>query len=341
MGKIQKIAQRANVSVSAVSKALNGYGDISVKTKERILQIAEEMEYTPSNKLKKLPQKKSNLIGLVVSNIDESPASGEMIYKMFTAVKKISELNGYELVLITTDSEKQKKKSLSCICKEYRFAGCIISGMSIGDEYCEQVKNLDIPCTVLDIIVFEGENTEGQSSSLSAVTIDNYLASKQILSILYNKGHKNIGLINGDTTAEVSIMREKGYRDFLIENSIQVVEEYIRYAGFQEHLALDEVKLLLTLYPEITAVFCTSDIMAIGAYKGISELGLKIPDDVAVVGFDGISLTEYITPKLTTVVQNFSSMAGTGCEFLISMINGNMVDKLTYIPYNIKIRDSI
>jgi DNA-binding LacI/PurR family transcriptional regulator len=198
-----------------------------------------------------------------------------------------------------------------------------------------------VPGVAIDLDIIIMENNPLIKGRLSVVTTDNATAIDEIIEILINKGHKEIGFINGLAEAEISVIRENAYKKALEKWGITIKSHYIRYADFLEVKAYEEAKILVIKNPSITAIFCASDLMAIGVYKALGELGKSIPEDIAVVGFDGIQISEYVTPKLTTVVQDFRGMVKKAVEKVIAQINGEKHEPISYVPYQIRIRDSI
>ncbi len=333
MPSIKEIAELAGVSVTTVSKALNNYPDIGEDTKRRIKEIAEKYNYSPNLAARNLALKKSNIIGLVLSEIRETDSNGNIIFRILTGAKNYCADNDFELLIIITDVKKQKNKKLSQLCKERHIAGVIIYGLKQGDPYFEEITKSSIPCIAIDIRV-KGE-------CLATITTDNIKAVKELINCLYQKGHRNIGFINGSKEADVSIYREKGYRSALQELDIEIKENYIVFADYYEDIAYEKAKELLKNNLELTAIFCASDLMALGALRAIQDLGKRVPEDIALVGFDGIQLSDYSKPKLTTIVQDFKTMGKAAAEKLIKMLNNEEVQKVEYIPYYFKKSESV
>jgi LacI family transcriptional regulator len=333
MASISEIAKQAGVSVTTVSKALNNYTDVSEETKKKVKEIAKQLNYTPNLAARSLALKKSNIIGLVLSDIRESDSNGNIIFRLLIGAKNFCSDNDFELLIINIDSKKQKKKTLRQLCKERQISGVIVYGLKLGDPYFEEISKSDLPCVVIDIKV-EGNN-------VATVTTDNEKAVREVVQYLYSKGHKNIGFINGLKNADVSLHREYGYKAALAELSIGLRNDYIVYADYYENMAYEKTFELLRLHPEITAIFCASDLMALGTLRAIKEMNKRVPEDIALVGFDGIQLSEYSNPRLTTVVQDFKEMGRVAAKKLVKMLKDEKIDTVDYVPYIFSKRESV
>ncbi|MCM8900427.1 LacI family transcriptional regulator [Caldicoprobacter algeriensis] len=334
MISMKEIAKQAGVSVTTVSKALNNYPDISEETRKRIIEIAKKYNYSPNFTARNLALKKSNIIGLVLSDIRETDSNGNIIYRLLIGAKNFCSDNDFELLIINTDHKKQKTKKLEQLCKERQIAGVIIYGLKISDPYFEEISKFKLPCVLIDISIEGNDN-------VTTVTTDNIKAVKEVINYLYLKGHKNIAFINGLREAYVSKVRELGYREALKGLGLKVRNEYIKYADYYEDVAYEKAVELLKEHPEITAIFCASDLMALGVLRAINDLGKKVPDDVALAGFDGIQLSEYVNPRLTTVVQDFKEMGRIAAQKLIKMLKNESVERIDYVPYVFRKRESV
>ncbi|MDF2892261.1 MAG: LacI family transcriptional regulator [Clostridia bacterium] len=333
MASLKDIAKLAGVSETTASKALNNYADVSEETKRKVRELAEKYDYTPNMAARNLARKKSNIIGLVLSDIRETDSNGNIIFRILIGAKNFCADKDFELLIISTDSKKQKDKKLAQLCRERQIAGVIIYGLKPGDPYFEEIAKAKLPCIAVDIRI-KGEH-------LATVTTDNVAAVQEVVSHLYSKGHRNIAFINGLKQADVSKYRERGYRKALRELELPINESYIKYADYYEDMAYEKTSELINENPEVTAIFCASDLMALGALRAIKDLGKAVPGQVALVGFDGIQLSDYSSPRLTTVVQDFKEIGRVAAEKLIKMINNEAVEAVDYVPYNFRIRESI
>lgn len=333
MSSIKEIAQLAGVSVPTVSKVLNNYSDVSENTKARVREVAERLGYSPNMAARNLALGRSNIIALVLSDIRETDSNGNIIFRMLVGAKNLCMEKDYELLIVLTDVKKQHAKKLSQLCRERQIAGVIVYGLKPGDPYFQEITEAELPCIAIDIKM--------KGSNLSTVTTDNIAAVREAINLLHSKGHRNIGFINGLKDVAVSIYRETGYRTAMSELGLTVKDSYVKYADYYEDKAFEKTLELIRENHEITAIFCASDLMAMGALRAVQSLKWKVPEDVAIVGFDGIQLSEYSNPRLTTVVQDFKGMGRAAADTLIKMLQGEPVEETNYVPYSFSIRESV
>ncbi|HYE82366.1 MAG TPA: LacI family DNA-binding transcriptional regulator [Clostridia bacterium] len=333
MSSIKEIAAQAGVSITTVSKVLNNYPDVSENTKVRVREVALRLGYTPNMAARNLALGKSKIIGLVLSDIRETDSNGNIIFRILIGAKNLCTEKDYELLIISTDVAKQHTKKLTQLCKERQISGVIVYGLKPGDPYFQEITESELPCIAIDIKM--------KGTNLSTITTDNTAAVKEVIALLNSKGHRNIGFINGLKDVAVSVYRETGYRTAMQELGLEVKEGYIRYADYYEDKAYEKTIELIKENPEITAIFCASDLMALGVLRAVRSLRWKVPEDIAVVGFDGIQLSEYSNPRLTTVVQDFKGMGKVAADTLIKMLNGETVEETSYVPYFLRVRESV
>ncbi len=332
MASIHEIAKRAGVSVTTVSKALNNYSDVSPITKQRILAICKELDYSPNPVARNLAAKRSNLIALILSDIKETDANGNIIYRLLLGAQSVCSQRGYELVIIFTNDEKQQKKSLKELCKERNLCGFVIYGLKLTNPYYREIDSLTVPCAAVDV------ETEHHGSAV--VCTNNKQAVEEVVSLLYEHGCRNIAMMNGSHEAYVSLLREDGFRSAMEGYSLPILKGMIRYGDYFEAKAYQETLLLLQAHPETDAIFAVSDIMAIGVMRALKDLGKSIPQDVALVGFDGIQTSEYTIPPLTTVYQDFKSMGAAAVTNVIQRVEGKPYEHINYVPHQLIIRES-
>ena len=332
MASIREIAKRAGVSVTTVSKALNNYSDVSPITKKRILSICKELDYTPNPVARNLAAKRSNLIALILSDIKETDANGNIIYRLLLGAQSVCSQRGYELVIIFTNDEKQQKKSLRELCKERNLCGFIIYGLKLSNPYYHEIDSLTIPCVTLDV--------ETEHHVPAVVCTDNKQAVGEVVSLFYERGRRKIAMMNGSHEAYVSFLREDSFRNAMASYSLPVRDGMVRYGDYFESKAYQETLLLMQAHPETDAIFAASDIMAMGVLRALKDLGKAVPQDVALVGFDGIQTSEYTNPPLTTIYQDFKAMGASAVESVIKILEGKPYQHINYVPHQLVLRKS-
>ncbi|MGL5915483.1 MAG: LacI family DNA-binding transcriptional regulator [Culicoidibacterales bacterium] len=333
MASIHDVAKLAGVSVSSVSKAFNEYSDISEKTKFKIMEAAKELNYAPNMIAKNLSQKKTKIIAFLFSNFEDVNSQDGVAFRLMQGAFVQIAKEEYELVVFTTTQAQQQSRSYYQFCRERNVAGVIIHGVRTTDHYLQEIINSDIPCLIID--------TRLVGEKVSSLGIDNIEAAKTLVESLIAKGHKEIGLIGGNHFAVVTEERELGYQQALKAAKLPIRPEAMMIANFSEQEAYQLAERYLKVNPQITAVFCMSDLMAIGFMQRCQELGVKIPQDLSIVGFDDIDLARYVTPKLTTINQNFHDFGSEACKMLIELIETSKKGSHKFLMYKLVDRGSV
>ncbi|WP_404449488.1 LacI family transcriptional regulator [Sutcliffiella horikoshii] len=332
MTTIKDIARVAGVSVTTVSRALNGYSDVNKKTRQKIEEVAKELNYSPNTVARSLVMKKSKTIGLLVSDMNREGVKDNFTFEVLCGINEASANSDYDLVLFSTTSSKQSEKTYTQLCRERRVDGVILQGIKTDDPYLQEVVESDIPCVLVDI--------PQESSTVGYVTTDNVEGAKKAVAHLIDSGHRNIAMINGHEKADVSIRRLQGYMEVLNNEKLPFRPEWIKNGDFKEKVAEEVAVELLTEHPEITAVFCASDLMGLGVLKAVKRIGKKVPDDIAVIGYDDIMLASYSNPSLSTIRQDKFNLGFEAAVLLIDMLEGKEQSHARIIDTKLIIRES-
>lgn len=314
MTTIKDIAKAAGVSVTTVSRALNGYYDVNEKTREKIIRISRELNYSPNTLARSLVMNKSKTIGLLVSGLTKESAKDSITFEVLAGINEYASETGYDLILFSTSSTKQGEKTYSQLCRERRVDGAIIQGIRTDDLYLQEIVKSSIPCVLIDIPI--------HTDTVGYITTDNKKGARKAVDYLLELGHQNIAMINGHEFAFVSQQRLQGYKESLLSAGIKIREEWVVNGDFSDEVAEAAALQLLQKYPEITAVFCVSDLTALGVIKAAKKLDLAIPEQLSIVGYDDIVLSSYISPPLTTVAQNMFQMGYESAKMLINSLEG-------------------
>ncbi|MGW9527654.1 LacI family DNA-binding transcriptional regulator [Paenibacillus terrae] len=315
MTTIKDIARVAGVSVTTVSRALNGYDDVNEATRRKIMQVAKDLNYSPNILARGLVMNKSKTIGLLVSGMNRQSAKDHFTFEVLSGINECVSEKDYDLVLFSTNSTKQREKTYSQLCRERRVDGVILSGIKTDDPYLQEVVDSDIPCILIDIPIL--------TDTVGYVTTDNVLGAKKAVDYLIRLGHSHIGMVNGHNQAFVSERRLEGYRESLESAGLTFNPEWVVNGAYDEDTARGEAAKLLTLYPEMTAIFCASDLMALGVLKAAKQLDRKVPEQLSVAGYDDIQLASYASPPLTTVSQDKFQLGYQAATMLIQMLEGS------------------
>ncbi|NBD26788.1 LacI family DNA-binding transcriptional regulator [Paenibacillus glycinis] len=333
MTTIKDLARIAGVSVTTVSRALNGYDDVNEETRRKIKRVAEEMNYRPNVLARSLVTKKSRSIGVILSEINRAGAKDAMLYEILCGINdRASELD-YDILLFSTNPKKQLSKSYSDLCKERNVEGAIISGLRVNDQYLQEVAvDTSFPCVLIDIPA-EGNN-------LGHVTTDNVQGARMAVRHLVELGHRNIAMINGHNEASVSQQRLNGYRLELEKHGLPFRTELVYNGNFSEEGGGDAMHLILRNHPEVTAVFTASDLMVLGALRAVERSGGKVPETISIVGYDDIVIASYCSPRLTTVRQDKYEMGYQSAQLLIDMLEGRNIQRKIVLHNELIVRES-
>lgn len=332
---IRDVAKRAGVSIGTVSRAINGYKDISPETKERVLKAIKELGYTPNVIARGLSSKTTSNIGVIISGLLDSNRYDNLWYMMLQGIYRYASENDLEVAIYATDSKKQMKKSYTRFCHERKIAGAILSGITTTDAYLEDLIDSDIPCVLIDVPLV--------GKKVGCISVDNVKAAKEITEYVVKMNHKRICVIAGKKNAAVTFERMKGIKECLESYGIGLSESDILYCDFSQEKAYEMTKEYLAKYQNsrASAFICMSDIMAIGVIEAINQCGYKVPDDFSVTGFDDIPVLQFVKPGLTTVRQDFVQYGYQSAALLKEIIDDPTKARHVYVPYEIIIRDSV
>jgi LacI family transcriptional regulator len=333
MNTIKDIAKAAGVSITTVSRALNGYSDVSEKTRSRIKKLADELAYRPNAQAQSLVLKKTKTIGVIMSEIKRSNGTDSFAFEVLCGINdRASELN-YDLILFSTNPNKQSKKTYSDLCRERSVDGAILQGLKIDDLYLKEVVNQSrFPCVLIDITL--------SGDWVGHVTSDNINGAWEAMRHLIGLGHRRIAMINGYNEADVSHQRLSGYMLALQEAGISYDPLLVWDGRFTEEGGMSAMNEIMGKLPDVSAVFCASDLMALGAMRAAEHAGRAIPETISIIGYDDISLASYCAPKLTTVHQEKYELGYQAAQLLIDMLEGRQVRHKVVVNNELIVRES-
>lgn len=331
---IREVAKAANVSVSTVSRALNGYTDVSEETRRRIETVVRELGYAPNVSAKTLSSKSKNNVALIVSDLEISSLRDGFTDNLIRGAYQYMNERGQTVAMYGVTPKMQQEKALEDFCHEYSLAGVMLMGFKIGEPYWAQCEGSMLPCVGIDL------DLKGCNSVY--ITTDDARAFEEITEYVLNKGHRRLVLVKGKDDAAVTYDREKGFFRAVQRRGIHLDEDSVLCGRFQETVAYEETCQYLTAHPEPGAVFvCMSDLMALGVFRAISQAGYRVPEDFSITGFDGMYFLRYLTPGITTIDQNISRKGYMGMKALLDMINGESVDRKIIVPHSLVERESV
>jgi LacI family transcriptional regulator, galactose operon repressor len=312
---IRELAELSGVSVATVSRVLNDYDDVSAATRERVLKLAHELEYTPTAAARTLVTKRSYVVGVVLSTgVDHPDIQHPFFQEVLVGLKRRLGAGGYDLLLLANEESGNAFGAYSYLqrCRHHRVDGVVLMGAQATEPDVRKLARSTIPCVAVDLDLV-GRRT-------GFVISDNTRGAQLALEHLHALGHERIATITGPTETRVGMDRFVGYREALERLGLPYREEYVADGDFYFESGAVAMQELLSLPQPPTAVFAASDLMAAGAIRAIEEADLSVPADIAVVGFDDIQLAAMMQPALTTIRQDKLGLGAAAAEALLRMI---------------------
>lgn len=281
MVSIKDVAKKANVSISSVSNALNGRANVSEKTRKRIIDIANEMNYYPNTMARNLKVKRTKTVALCFSQFDRN-----FYFQIIKGINDCVVHNGYDLIICA-------HHSIEKFLRNGFIDGAMVLDKNVTDELISSTVSEELPIVLLD--------RELEGEYIYSVVVDNYLAMKDLVNGLIEKGYTNYSFVGGVEHTQDNIERFKGLKDTLKNSKIEFSPKNYYHGDFTEKSGYQAAKLMIISNEIPEVVICANDNMAIGVIKAFKESGMNMPEDVSVVGFDDIELASYLEPQLTTI----------------------------------------
>lgn len=315
---INDIAKKAGVSQTTVSRVLNDSGYVKEETKQKVLKAINDFNYTPSAIARSLSTNKTNTIGVIVPEIN-NPFFGEIIQ----GISQVADEHNLNIILSNTDDNKEKELKALKLLKEQRIQGIIFTPTypedQFNSEYLGSIENLGIPVVLVDGHV-KFFNTSG-------VFIDHVKGAYDGTTALIEAGHKKIAIITGYINSKPARDRLTGYKKALKINNIPIDERYIFYGDYSHERAYEATVELLKMEDRPTAIFVMSNMMILGCIKALFEENLKIPKDMAIMGFDKIDPLNIIGMNISFVNGPTIEMGRTAMNMLIDQLNNKEGEK--------------
>jgi len=286
MATIKDVAKQAGVAVSTVSLALNNDPRVSEDTRRKVLKSAEELNYRPNGAARSLKRRKTETVGLFLNDF-----GGPFFSSFIQGVEEVVSANGYDLVACSTFGGQHN--TANRYLREKQFDAAIILGPAIPDELILQVAGPQFPIVVMD--------RELSADHVHSVLVDNVQGARSATRHLIGLGRRRIGYLSGPLNSYNNQKRLVGFKSALEEAGIPLQASCVAQGHFTESGGYQAMKSLIVSRSLPDAVFAANDEMALGAIQALMEAGLRVPEDVAVVGFDDIRLSSYVRPALTTV----------------------------------------
>lgn len=323
------IANKVGVSKTTVSMVLNNKnGQISEATKNKILGIAEELGYIPNSLARGLSTNRTGTIGIVLPDII-NPFFSEMA----RAIEDAASLLDYNVIICNSDNNIDKEEKYVKLLIGKLVDGVIFAAGGKSGKSIKFLKNNNIPFVLIDRHIEGYEDAYGVYCKNKEGVIEG-------VKYLHNKGKKKIAFIMGPKNIQVSRQRLEGYM-YAMEQYGQLDKNLILETKLTLEGGMKATKELLTNHGAVDAIMYSNDMMALGGMKYLTRKGYKIPQDMGLMGFDNIKLTQFIEPELTTIGQPIYDMGQQACKILINVINKEIQEKQVFFSPKLIIRGTV
>lgn len=310
---IKEVAKVAGVSPTAVSLAMNGKPGISKKTREKILQVVKRMEFTPNEISRRLLFKRTGNIAVLMDG-DLSLLDQSFYSELNNQILRECELHRYNVIYCTAAVEDNAAVALPNVIKSRDVDGIIVMGY-LDPRIVQKTRAYDCPIVIVDNYL--------PDPGVCNVVFDYTQAAVSAMEFLIACGHEKIGYIGSDIGGTLKYFSQQtflGYKGVLEKYNMAVPAAWMQMGAMDEYTAGEEMNKILKSNSLPTAVLCSGDIYAIGAMRSVKARGLKIPEDISVIGIDDILLSQYVEPALTTIRVNRKSLAELAVQELVKSI---------------------
>lgn len=324
---IKDIARLSGCGVATVSRVLNNHPDVSDETRHKVMEVVEANGFQPNNNAKHLKQQAGTSIAVIVKG------SQNMLFAdLVEQIQALLQEAGRDAAVYYLDEDSDELAYAIQLCRERKPLGIMFLGGGDPAVFRERFQAITVPCVLLT-------NTAKELGfdNLSSISTNDEDAAYEVVQFLAGQGHRHIGMLGGNwSCAQISYRRFLGcYRameDLGFPFDVDRQCESCRYSMSDAYAATQR---LLGRCPELTAIFAVSDVMAMGAIRAIYDLGKRVPEDVSIVGYDGIAISDFLVPRLTTVRQNAQWLAERGVDVLLRNIERSARPFHEVVPFQL------
>lgn len=326
MPTIMDVAKAAGVSTATISRVVNGNGYVKEETKQRVLDVIQDLGYFPSAIGQSLRRNRTNVIMVIARELNNP-----FLATVIRSIESVARDHEYSVILHEYSPDLMRADDLEHFISTRKIDGMIfLTAEAKLKEFqrisekcptvlaCEYVEYMDIP----------------------SISIDNIAAVMDVMKYLVSLGHTDILFLNGTTENITCRDRLRGYRIYLEQNGLSFNPQLVIPVDCTSECAYQAVTQAFDTGKRFSAVFCGSDVMAIGAMKAVRDRGLRVPDDISIIGFDDIEFAEYIEPSLTTVYQPGSEIGELAMKMWLDLYEGKPVEYPLKMEHQLRIRNS-
>ena len=309
---VADIARKAGVSIMTVSRVINHKGDVSPATRRRVQQIVNRMRYRPSGIARSLVTRHSGTIGLVIPDV-----SNPFFADVALGAEHVAGAEGYNIYLCNTEEDPQRELTVVSSLEEKRVDGLVLFSRLDTRQLAEVVER-----HAAVVLINRQMPKKSMTPALGAVRLDDVLGGRLAVRHLLERGHRAIGCLAGPPTSHSGRDRARGYRETMAEAGAKADPAWECTCAPTVEGGQAATRTLLTAHPELTALFCFNDLVAVGALHACAELKRNVPRQLAVVGYDDIPLAALVTPPLTTCRAPRYELGAEAVRMLLNRIRG-------------------
>lgn len=326
MTTIKDIAQHLGIAVSTVSKGLNNASDISDETRQLVLDTAIELGYTPKRKKSIINNPAERKVCVFIENMDYENRD-EFGYELIQGFKQTAVIKNWQVDIIPSNLNAKSKNEYDKLLLTNRYSGAFLIGFSIHNDYNIQISKTRFPTVLFD-------NYVQTNPKVGYVGTDCYESLKLSITHLYELGHRKIAFLNGAKNTMVSYERTQAFEQVMKELNLKLYPSLFEYGYY----VLDCAKYHVPKFIDngATAIICASDLIASGAISEVTKRGLRVPEDISIIGFDDLPFCANLTPPLTTIRQDRQNLGRSAMILLDSLINNIPISKFLLRPELVK-----
>lgn len=329
---IKDIARLSGFGVATVSRVLNHHPDVSEETRRKVMEVVEANGFQPNNNAKHLKQQAGTSIAVIVKG-SQNMLFADLVEQIQVLLREA----GRDASIYYLDEDADEVAYALKLCRERKPLGIMFLGGDL-ELFRTGFQPITVPCLLMtnsaEALGFE---------NLSSITTNDEAAAYQVIRFLADRGHRHIGVLGGNwSCSQISYRRflgcQRALRELELPFDTERQCEPCRYSMAEAYAA---TRRLLDRCPELTAIFAVSDVMAMGAIRAMRDLGKRVPEDMSIVGFDGISISDFLVPRLATVRQNTRRMAERGVDMLLRNIERSSQPLHELVPFQLIVGESV
>ncbi|WJH33181.1 catabolite control protein A [Paenibacillus aurantius] len=316
---IYDVAREAGVSMATVSRVVNNNPNVKPQTRKKVFEAIERLGYRPNAVARGLASKKTTTVGVVIPDI-----SNNNYAEVARGIEDIATMYHYNIILCNADKKKEKEIRVINTLLEKQVDGLLFMGGTVTEEHMEAFRTSSVPVVLCA--------TSDENNAMPGVDIDHEKAAFDAVSVLIANGHQKIGMISGTLEDPANgFARYNGYKKALEKAGIPFREDYVRVGNYRYESGMEAMNYFLSLEDRPTAIFAATDEMAIGAIHKIQDQGLRVPEDISVMGVDNSRMASMVRPKLSTAAQPMYDIGAVSMRLLTKLMNKENVEQVKYV----------